>query len=416
MKFRSTVVCLMLVVVCLCGCGKNERIEGQVQDIFGTPVKGVTVKIQKSTFTSITDDSGRYSLDYAPGGIKLIFSKDGLTTNNLDLNIQQKSHYPAETITLYPIPQEKGLFYIDTENKRLVKMTETSRTEEEKIITNNKTFSMTQRYGYYIKPAKPSLTIKYGKSSFIDRNSYPTNIARMKSKGLVYEGDLNMFERKDHYWGFLKDTSSIVGDEKLLVRSVELTTGTYAWVKMFESNTIGIIPEKMGAASVFQVGVSEPRRTEFKEITFSSIANADLITTHTLWGSDSGKTDLVGSSVDGRNLFSPGSIFVGKTRNKRPCKFLVEQYGDDLVISWITYSQDGNIYSEGTNLTIHGINGCDLDNGVETSVKADSADFTWWPDDRQDIQDILFRPVNGAGFNVTGDVKIRKSTWEKSPW
>lgn len=251
MRLRTVFVFLLLITALLTSCGKSERIEGKVYDIFGNPLKDVTVKIQKSTFSSKTDGSGSYSLDYAPGSMKLFFSKDGYTTSNLDLNIQQKTHFPAEVITLYPIPKENGIFYIDTENKHLVKLEENSKVQEIKM--RNQGFSLTMNYSYYVSYSKPAITIKPGKAVFINRIPYPITLHTVMKNGLIYEGNLNMFERQDKYSGSLNTLAAEVGEEKLLLGTVELSPGSYVWVKMFRGEMIGYVPEKNGVAFGFQV-------------------------------------------------------------------------------------------------------------------------------------------------------------------
>ena len=104
------------------GCGSSAKIEGKVTDIFGDPIPGVEVKIDGSGFISKTDEDGWYSLNYAPGKIKIIFRKDGFTTHSMSLDIQQEVAFPAENVSLYPIPKELGLFYVDFANKKIVRL------------------------------------------------------------------------------------------------------------------------------------------------------------------------------------------------------------------------------------------------------------------------------------------------------
>lgn len=248
MKIKTAFVFLIMASILIIGCEKNEKIEGKVEDIFGNPLKDVTIKIQKSTFSSTTDGSGSYSLDYAPGTIALVFSKPGFTTSNLELNIQQKTRYPAEVITLYPIPQEDGVFYIDIANRRLVKLEENGKIE---TIKPKDYFSLSTSYRHYARNYNPlTLTIKSGKAMFIDRSPYKARFSSVKENGLIYGGNSNI-EGNDVYSGFLQDAVSKIGDEKLIIRTVELSTGSYALVNMLGNNDN--IPKEGGSVFGFQV-------------------------------------------------------------------------------------------------------------------------------------------------------------------
>ena len=96
--------CFMVLAVLfstglIAGCG--HKIEGEVLDGKGAPIAGVTVQIAKSRFTAKTDNSGHYAIDYAPGKLDVHFSKEGYGKQTLSLDIYQKTHFPAETVTLY---------------------------------------------------------------------------------------------------------------------------------------------------------------------------------------------------------------------------------------------------------------------------------------------------------------------------
>jgi len=103
-------------------------------------------------------------------------------------------------------------------------------------------------------------------------------------------------------------------------------------------------------------------------------------------------THKVNGSNDENNQLTPGSIFLCKTNEGRLCKFLVEQYGYNLVLSWTTYNRNGEIYSQGRKLRIRGTWSCDLDQGKESK---DGADFFW-----QQVTETerYMNPKNGALF------------------
>jgi hypothetical protein len=121
-------------------------------------------------------------------------------------------------------------------------------------------------------------------------------------------------------------------------------------------------------------------RGRFDEIDYALIADANF------------SDERINGHNDERNELLPGSIFFCKTTEGRLAKFLIEEYGYHLVISWTTYNHDGEVYSEGSGLRIRGTWSCDLDEGKEST---DGRDF-WW----QQVTDVerYLTPKNGAVF------------------
>lgn len=58
----------------------SARIHGQITDPFGKGLGAVQVQILKSGFKALSDTTGRYTIDYAPGVFTLRFSQPGFTT------------------------------------------------------------------------------------------------------------------------------------------------------------------------------------------------------------------------------------------------------------------------------------------------------------------------------------------------
>jgi uncharacterized repeat protein (TIGR02543 family) len=130
-----------------------------------------------------------------------------------------------------------------------------------------------------------------------------------------------------------------------------------------------------------------------KWITFDSITLADIQAV-TL-----SNTDIDGS--DANNQIPAGTIVVYKTKNGRYGKFLVDTWGHDLVLNWVTYNlaNDGTVFSSGSNLTILGTWDADLDNGVEINGGTDAinGDFFWWI---HSSTERAIEPEHGAMFAV----------------
>jgi hypothetical protein len=246
---------ILAITLVACG-GKDERIEGTVLDPFGNPIAEADVKVQKSTFTARTDRSGKYSLDYAPGALSISFSKPGYTTQKLELNIQQKSHYPAEPMVLYEIPKDGAIYYVDGKAGKYVQLSMNCKILENK--RDSPGFSLTRLYQFSAIPLagqeRMNPTLVAGKLTFIDKVPQLIGLAQLrKGDTTVLEADLNMFERRDKYFGLVKDQAQRIGDEGLLVRTVELKPASYAWLPLVKTDMIGLIPKREEPCAFFSV-------------------------------------------------------------------------------------------------------------------------------------------------------------------
>lgn len=147
-------------------------------------------------------------------------------------------------------------------------------------------------------------------------------------------------------------------------------------------------PTARGARSYMKevVSIPENKRAEvwaaYSSIDHKAIAKA-VFTTHKIDGSN-----------NDNNQLTPGSIFLCKTNEERLCKFLVEQYGYNLMLSWTTYERDGEVYSHGKQLTVSGTACCDLDQG-EVGGRSPDKDFFW--NQATKVERYLV-PENGAAF------------------
>ena len=138
---------LLFLIICLMlpACSKN--IEGKVTDVFGNGVAGVAIKIDKSNYTTTTDNTGKYSLEYAPGSFSVKYAKSGYTTMRVDLNLQQKTKFPAEEVVMYPIPKEQGVYYIG--DKELIKLN-FDKTVQQNSAQSGNYFSFTWNYQWFV--------------------------------------------------------------------------------------------------------------------------------------------------------------------------------------------------------------------------------------------------------------------------
>lgn len=102
----------------------------------------------------------------------------------------------------------------------------------------------------------------------------------------------------------------------------------------------------------------------------------------------------INGSNNSYNQIPQGSILFYKTDQGRFGKLIIKEYGYDLKLQWETYNSNGDVFSSGDNLFIHGTYMCDLDQGQQTS----SGSEFWW-EQSSPINRYLV-PRNGAKFGI----------------
>ncbi|MGD9931504.1 MAG: FISUMP domain-containing protein [Mangrovibacterium sp.] len=103
-------------------------------------------------------------------------------------------------------------------------------------------------------------------------------------------------------------------------------------------------------------------------------------------------SERINGSNNTENQLLPGTILVYQTSEGRPGKMQIQQYGYDMKIRWITYTNTGEVHNSGENLTIRGFWSCDLDTGKETTK---GSDF-WW--EQITVEERYLTPMNNAMF------------------
>ena len=238
MKYKPLFLSVALFFIASYCFAADGRIMGSVNDIFGDPIKDVSIQIENSGFETTTDKSGKYALDYIPSEFTIIYFKDGYTTDHLKLNIHQKANFPAKKITLSPKPIEEGVFYVDFKTKQLHKLIK----GKQEAVTKDERF-----FHSYVNIANIMYQLPSGKVTFID--NYPDKIAATKvdSQGFFHTAEKDFFIRS-RTRNFIEDKKEKIGtgNNTALLRTVVVEPGHYAWVDVTEDDNgnIGIVPNK----------------------------------------------------------------------------------------------------------------------------------------------------------------------------
>jgi hypothetical protein len=250
MKNLKPSVLFIMAILLLNGCGSSE-IQGTVKDPFGNNMEGVEVSIEKSDLKSSTGKDGRYSIPYVLGTFALKYSKPGYTTQKVSLTIAEKTRFPAQTVTIYPIPKEPGLYYIG--EKSLIKMSP-NKTIMQEIYDNSVDKG---QVNFFPKDRIMESPLKAGKAQFIDRSSLPLIPMRILADGRFLQLLTSMkgFDIKVAYDGLIKEEVTNMGEENLLVRTINCDPGIYAWVEFAQEIHPFVgrkLPKRWGTCYAFE--------------------------------------------------------------------------------------------------------------------------------------------------------------------
>jgi hypothetical protein len=239
---RSLVVLAGLgVAILLSGCERKQLV-GKTTDVFGRPLAGVSVKIEKTEFQASSKSDGSYALDYAPGSFVVVFSKAGYTTMHLDLNVAQLTRMPLETVMLYPVPEQAGVYLLGPDG-----LTPLAEARMRQTMQRN-TFGGDLRVSV---PTSSTVTATGGRIRFIDTDPRHLLLAAPDRSGLFYEAAFIFLASNVKIRRLVDTSTEEVGAEKLQVRSATLQPGQYAFVEMIDNQFQGAQPGK--ACFPFQV-------------------------------------------------------------------------------------------------------------------------------------------------------------------
>jgi len=101
-----------MVLAATSGCSRNA-LSGVVMDVRGETLPGVAVAIKGTDFQAVTDGIGQYRLPAIAGKQVITFAKTGYTQGVLELVIDQPRPVAATTVSLWPLPDAKGVYLFE---------------------------------------------------------------------------------------------------------------------------------------------------------------------------------------------------------------------------------------------------------------------------------------------------------------
>jgi hypothetical protein len=254
MNYLKSAILFLIALLLLHACGRNE-IQGKVTDPFGNGIEGVTVSIERSDLHSSTGKDGRYSIPAILGTFKVKYSKPGYTTHQITLTNRRNTPFPPQNLTIYPIPQEPGLYYVGEKN--LIKMSPAKiavRQTREKTGDPMRDLRGLREVQFY--PDKTmAISLKPGKAQFIDTSSLNLFPMHLRSDGCFMHFLINpsVAEVKVEYEASVKQKKTEKGEEKLIVRTIHCNPGSYVWVEFYKDMFGSELPRPHGICYAFRV-------------------------------------------------------------------------------------------------------------------------------------------------------------------
>jgi hypothetical protein len=254
MKYLKSSVLFLIALLLLTGCGKNE-IQGTVTDPFGNGIEGVTVSIERSDLHSSTGKNGHYSIPAILGTFTVKYSKPGYATQKITLISRRNTPFPLQTVIIYPIPKEPGLYYVG--KKSLIKM---SPGKIEMTETRRKTGDAMRDLQQFSQikfcPDKiMAAAIRPGDAQFIDNSHLRLIPMRLRSDGCFLHFVIfpSLSAVKVGYDRMVREEKSKKGEQKLIVRTIHCEPGDYAWVEFHRDMFGSDLPKPHGTCYAFKV-------------------------------------------------------------------------------------------------------------------------------------------------------------------
>ena len=185
------------------------------------------MSIQQSAYKATSGPDGRYTIPFAPGTFKVVYTMDGTTSTSVEHSIQGEVAFPAADIQLYPKPTEAGVYLLTDDGPRKLQ----SATMDKQTLSGG-WYSSEQKY---FCTAEGDLTTTAGKVRFID--AFPATMLPAKAGG--YGLLLHKKGEETPFNGVFKDTKEYVGDERLVIRSFDVEPGNNAFVTFGEEGRAG---------------------------------------------------------------------------------------------------------------------------------------------------------------------------------
>jgi hypothetical protein len=112
-KYTNYTSLICVAVVLLTGCGYMHKVylRGQVSDVSGQALPGVSVRIAGTELEALTSAIGQYSLGATTGSLQLEFFKTGYAPARLDVTVETLGRTEVAAVSLWPLPISEGVYF-----------------------------------------------------------------------------------------------------------------------------------------------------------------------------------------------------------------------------------------------------------------------------------------------------------------
>jgi len=102
----------LMALVLMAGCTRARTLDGQVVDIWGSPIEGATVVLEGHVVRPMTDAYGNFELPWVVGKQKIKAGKEGYIQEHLEIEVIDGGEVPNPVLKLYPKPEEVGFYVV----------------------------------------------------------------------------------------------------------------------------------------------------------------------------------------------------------------------------------------------------------------------------------------------------------------
>lgn len=115
---RAARTLLFASLVALAGCDPRVAVTGEVRNVDGEPLPGVSVKAEAAQAFGVTNGNGMFGrrpnlLAVPPGAWELAYIKSGFTTAYQNIETGDARTAEAPPVTLWPLPAARGVYLLE---------------------------------------------------------------------------------------------------------------------------------------------------------------------------------------------------------------------------------------------------------------------------------------------------------------